>query len=79
MCLGDIAQVVEVVDEKTVLARIGHREVTISMLTLEGPVVPGEWLQVHSGFALGRVTDEERREAERIRTTSEEEERCPPR
>ena len=73
MCLGDLARVVDLVDEQTVRALVGDRLVTVSLLTLDGPVVPGEWLQVHSGFALARLTDEERREADRIRQTTLEE------
>ena len=73
MCLGDFAQVTDVVDDRTVQARVGDRIVTVSLLTLDGPVAPGDWLQVHSGFALGRLTEEERREADRIRNTTQEE------
>jgi hydrogenase expression/formation protein HypC len=73
MCLGEIAQVVEVVDDRTVRARVDRRVLTVSLLTLDGPVAPGDWLQVHSGFALARLTDEERREAELIRNTMKEE------
>lgn len=75
MCLGDLAQVTDLVDERTVRARVGERVVTISLLTLDGPVAPGEWLQVHSGFALARLTEEERLEADRIRNTTMEERR----
>jgi hydrogenase expression/formation protein HypC len=59
-----------------VRARVGDRLVTVSLLTLDGAVAPGDWLQVHSGYALARLTDEERREAARIRAarpTMEEE------
>jgi hydrogenase maturation factor len=73
MCLGDLAQVTDLVDEQTVRARVGDRLVTVSLLTLDGPVSPGEWLQVHSGFALARLTDDERLAAERIRKTTMEE------
>lgn len=73
MCLGELAQVTDLVDDRTVHARVGPRVVTVSLLTLDGPVVPGEWLQVHSGFALARLTEEERLEAERIRNTTMEE------
>lgn len=73
MCLGEIAQVTDLVDERTVHARVGERIVTVSLLTIDGPVAPGEWLQVHSGFALARLTDGERREAEHIRNTPQEE------
>lgn len=72
MCLGEIARVVALVDDRTVQARIGDRVVTVSLLTLDGPVAPGDWLQVHSGYALARLTDEERREAARIRNPQEE-------
>lgn len=67
MCLGEIAQVTDLVDERTVRVRVGERILTVSLLTIEGSVEPGEWLQVHSGFALARLTEQERREAERIR------------
>ena len=73
MCLGDLAQVTDVVDDRSVRARVGDRVVTVSLLTLDGPVAPGDWLQVHSGFALGRLTEEERRDADRIRNTTQEE------
>jgi hydrogenase maturation factor len=73
MCLGELAQVTDLVDERTVRARVGDRIVTVSLLTLDGPVTPGEWLQVHSGFALARLTDEERRAAQQIRHTTLEE------
>ena len=75
MCLGEIAQVTDVVDDRTVRARVGERVVTVSLLTLDGPASPGEWLQVHSGFALARLTEEERREAELIRNSTMEEHR----
>lgn len=75
MCLGDLAQVVELIDDRTVRARVGDRTVTVSLLTIEGPVAPGDWLQVHSGFALARLTEAEQREAERIRTSAREEHR----
>lgn len=73
MCLGDLAQVIDLVDDRTVRASVGDRIVTVSLLTLDGPVATGEWLQIHSGFALARLTEEERREAARIRTPPQEE------
>ena len=69
MCLGELAEVVDRIDDRTVRARVGDRLVTVSLLTLDGTVAPGDWLQVHSGYALARLTDEERREAARIRAT----------
>ena len=73
MCLGELAQVVDLVDDQTVRARVGDRIVTVSLLTLDGPVAPGDWLQTHSGYALARLTEEERRDAELIRNPTQEE------
>ncbi|GAB2856639.1 HypC/HybG/HupF family hydrogenase formation chaperone [Nocardioides pacificus] len=73
MCLGDLAQVIDLVDDRTVRARVRDRTGTVSLLTLNGPVAAGDWLLVHSGFALARVTEEERLEAERIRGKSRDE------
>jgi hydrogenase maturation factor len=75
MCLGDLAQVIELVDDRTVRASVGDRIVTVSLLTLDGPVAPGDWLQIHSGLALARLTEQERREAARIRNAPQEERR----
>lgn len=72
MCLGELAQVTEVTNTGSVQALIGDRLVTVSLLTLDGPVAPGDWLQVHSGFALARLTDDEQREAMRIRTSTQD-------
>lgn len=73
MCLGELACVVDLVDDRTVRARVGERIVTVSLLTLDGPVAPGDWLQVHSGLALARLTEAEQREAAAIRDTPQEE------
>jgi hydrogenase expression/formation protein HypC len=73
MCLADIAQVIDLVDDRTVRARVGDRVLTVSLLTLEGTVAPGEWLQIHSGLALARLSESEQREAARIRNASQEE------
>jgi hydrogenase expression/formation protein HypC len=73
VCLADLAQVIDLADDRTVRVRIGDRVVAVSLLTLDGPVAPGDWLQVHAGFALARLTDEERRDAEHIRNAAQEE------
>ena len=67
MCLGDLGQVLEVAADGTALVRTQTRTLTVSLLTLEAPVAPGDWVVCHSGFALGRVTAEEAMEATAIR------------
>jgi hydrogenase expression/formation protein HypC len=70
MCLGEVAQVVEVQPGSSALVRTPKRTATVSLLTLDGAVAPGEWLLCHSGFALGRLTAEEAAGATTIRTTT---------
>ena len=67
MCLGDIAQVLELGPGSTAVVRAGPRTTTVSLVTLDGPVVTGDWLVCHSGFALAHVTAEEAVEATAIR------------
>lgn len=69
MCLGEVVQVVEVVPDGLVLARAGTRTLQVSLLTLDGPVVPGDWVLAHSGFALARLTAVEALEARTLRGT----------
>lgn len=75
MCLGDIARVVEVLDHRAAVAQVRDRLVTVSLLTLDEPVRAGDWLQVHSGLALARLTEDERRDAEQIRHATKEDDR----
>jgi hydrogenase expression/formation protein HypC len=75
MCLGELAEVIEVraADTVAVATEAGRRSI-VSTLVLEEPVRTGDWLLVHAGFALGRLTAAEALEARRIRamTTTEE-------
>jgi hydrogenase expression/formation protein HypC len=62
MCLSVPSRVLDVVDPET--AVVVHRGVrsTVSLLAADTPVGPGDWVLVHSGFVLGRLTDDDVRE-----------------
>lgn len=66
MCLGELLQV-SAVDSDGVLAGDGRRTVRVSTVTLDGPVAIGEWVLVHSGFALARLDAAEAATARRLR------------
>jgi hydrogenase expression/formation protein HypC len=66
MCLGEIVQLVEVAGDQAV-GRRGDAEVHLSLITLEGPVAPGDWVVAHSGFALERLGAQEAAEALAVR------------
>lgn len=69
MCLGELAEVIEVGTDTAVVSG-GGRTRTVSLLTLTEPLTPGAWVVIHSGFALARLSAEEAREAVALRTTS---------
>jgi hydrogenase expression/formation protein HypC len=69
MCLGELAEVIEV-GTGNALVSGGGRTRTVSLLTLTDPVTPGNWVVIHSGFALALLTAEEAGEATALRTTT---------
>lgn len=58
MCLEDLLELVEVRSDGTARARSGARIVELSLLTLDTPVLPGDWVVAHAGFALNRISAE---------------------
>jgi hydrogenase expression/formation protein HypC len=73
MCLGLVCRVTDVTGAGTAAVRTGaDRELQVSLLTLDDPVQTGDWLLVHAGFALARLTDEQATEALAVREPSTE-------
>lgn len=72
MCLGEVGQVLRV-SAGAADVQVGDRLRTASLLTLDEPVTAGDWVLVHSGFALARLSEQDAREAETIRTLIPEE------
>ncbi|HSK27570.1 MAG TPA: HypC/HybG/HupF family hydrogenase formation chaperone [Jiangellales bacterium] len=68
MCLGLPCQLVELRPERSALVRSERRTLTVSLLTLPDEVAPGDWVLVHSGYALARLTAQEAGEALTVRT-----------
>jgi hydrogenase expression/formation protein HypC len=68
MCLGELAEVIEASTPTEALVTAGGRTRKVSLLTLTAAPEPGDWVVVHSGFALARLTPEEAREARELRS-----------
>lgn len=66
MCVGEIGQVIDVLPSQA-LASCGGRARPVSLLTLPDTVRPGDWILLHSGFALARLTPDEARDAIALR------------
>jgi hydrogenase expression/formation protein HypC len=64
MCLGLPARIVELSGDDGCIAELGgeRREISLALLADE-PIEPGDWVYVHLGYALERLTADEAREA----------------
>lgn len=60
MCLGIPYEVVEVQDQDSCLVKVGSG-VQHCFTGLVDDVAPGDWLVVHAGFAVERITAEDAR------------------
>lgn len=72
MCLGELAEVLQLVGGSAALVRSEARTVTVSLVTLDDAVAPGDWVVCHSGFALSRLTQEEACDAAAIRAAPQQ-------
>ncbi len=66
MCLGELGRVARV-EAAAAEVRVGARTLRVSLLTLPEPVTPGDWVLVHSGYALARLTAQEAADASVLR------------
>ena len=66
MCLGEVVRL-DAVSGASARARLGDRMVSVSLVTLDEPVAPGDWVLVHSGFALHRLEPGEASDALALR------------
>lgn len=66
MCLGIPGEVIEILTDRTDLARVDisgvKRAINIGLLT-EETVKPGDWILIHVGFALSKIDEQEAKAA----------------
>lgn len=76
MCLGtvgqitaitQITQITETGPDRYVEVRTGDRVITASLLAVDGELGLGDWVLVHSGLVLARLTEHEARDALELR------------
>jgi len=81
MCLGTVAKVVEVHgDGRAVVEHAsvdngvangaGRREEVLLLTVADDDIEPGDWVVIHSGFALERISAEHAADALAIRATA---------
>ena len=72
MCLGMVGQVLAVGPAGCVEVDAGDRIITASLLAMPDAVGPGDWVLMHSGLVLGRLTEAEARDALELRNPTNE-------
>lgn len=75
MCLGTVGQITAVTEmgaARNVEVRIGDRDITASLLAVDGELGLGDWVLVHSGLVLSRLTEEEALDALDLRDPTNE-------
>jgi hydrogenase expression/formation protein HypC len=75
MCLGTVGQITEVTEmgaDRKVQVRAGDRDITASLLAVDDELRPGDWVLVHSGLVLSRLTEEEALDALDLRDPTSE-------
>jgi hydrogenase maturation factor len=73
MCLGTVGRITSVGSDRRVQVRAGDREITASLLAVNDLVEPGDWVLVHSGLVLERLTEHEASDAMQLRDLKSEE------
>jgi hydrogenase expression/formation protein HypC len=61
MCLAIPLKVLKVVDDNTLTVESGNMDLNVSS-TLIGKVLPGEYVLVHAGFAIQKMSKKEAEE-----------------
>jgi hydrogenase assembly chaperone HypC/HupF len=72
MCLGTVGRITSVGSDNRAQIRAGNREITASLLAVNEPVEPGDWVLVHSGLVLERLTEHEASDALELRDLKSE-------
>ncbi len=67
MCLAIPGQIVEIVDEHFAVVDVAgvRRKVNVDLLQQE-PLVPGDWVIIHVGFAMSKISEEVAQEQMRM-------------
>lgn len=63
MCLGEVGRVQSVSEHDSLSIELDGRVATVSAMLLDTAPAVGDWVLVHSGFALGTLTAGEARTA----------------
>ena len=72
MCLGMVGQVLAMGSPGRIEVDAGDRVITASLIMMTDAVGPGDWVLMHSGLVLGRLTEHEAKDALELRNPTSE-------
>ena len=73
MCLGEVGRVQDVIGPDAISIALDGRTATVSVMLLDAAPTVGDWVLVHSGFVLGKLTEAEARAALHMRRADRDE------
>jgi hydrogenase maturation factor len=72
MCLGTVGLVTALAPAGCAQVRASGRDITVSLIAVSDAVRTGDWVLVHSGLVLARLTEQEAMEALELRDATRE-------
>ncbi len=62
MCLSVIARVLKIMEDDEAIAELGGVRKQISLGLMADQILPGDWVLIHTGYAIAKVDEEKAKE-----------------
>ncbi len=62
MCLSVIARVLKIMENDEAIAELGGVKKQISLGLMADEIRPGDWVLIHTGYAIAKVDEEKAKE-----------------
>ncbi len=62
MCLSVIARVLKIMEDDEAIAELGGVKKQISLGLMADQIHPGDWVLIHTGYAIAKVDEEKAKE-----------------
>ncbi len=62
MCLSVIARVLKIMENDEAIAELGGVKKQISLSLMADQILPGDWVLIHTGYAIAKVDEEKAKE-----------------
>ena len=62
MCLSVVARIEELLENGEAIAELGNVRKRINLGLMEGDIIVGDWILVHTGFAIAKINEQKAKE-----------------